>query len=118
MMISVLHTYLDVQMQHAFELMGEADQWPESAQEHLRNVWTHVDVMVAIVPLPDLPISELCTHIRDLGLELDILEDFTLSDKALWHLQVLRSSLEYISQVVNEYRCPSLPVEIDQALNS
>jgi hypothetical protein len=118
MMISILHTYLDVQMQHAFELMGEAEQWPESAQEHLRRVWTHVDVMVAITPLPDLPISELLNHIRDLGLELDVLEAFTLSDKALWHVQVLRSSLEYITQVVHEYRCPSLPVVIDSALNS
>jgi hypothetical protein len=103
MILSTLHTYLDVLMQHALDLMGEADGWSEVAQEHLRQVWTHIDVMLAIAPLP-LPVLELTSHTRGLTAELERLERFEFGDEAVWHLQVLRDTLGYISQIIDEHQ--------------
>jgi hypothetical protein len=103
MSLSTLHTYLDVLMQHSLDLMGEADSWPEAAQEHLRAVWTHVDVMLAIAPLP-LPVVELTNHTSGLNAQLDTLERFEFSEDAVWHLQVLRDTLGYVSQIIDEHR--------------
>lgn len=100
---TTLHTYLDVLMQHILDLMGEADQWPEEAQEPLRHCWTHVDAMMIMLMQPDAPARiEIDERITGLWTELEMLEQFEFGETVLWHLQVLRNTLIYVAQDITE----------------
>jgi hypothetical protein len=99
------HTYLDVLMQHILDLMGEADEWPEEAQEPLRHCWTHVDAMLIMTSQIDRPTyEELDERIAGVWSEIQILERFEFGEKAVWHLKVLRNTLIYMAQDIQEYR--------------
>lgn len=100
---SILHTYLDVLMQHILDLMGDADQWPEEAQEPLRHCWTHVDAMIIMITQCEPPSpQELDERIGGLWSELQTLERFEFGDGVVWHLQVLRNTLIYLAQDITE----------------
>lgn len=100
-----LHTYLDVLMQHILDLMGEADQWPEDAQEPLRHCWTHVDAMTIMLSQIEPPTSEeMDERIAGLSAELQLFEQFEFGESVVWHLQVLRNTLIYVSQDVQDRR--------------
>jgi hypothetical protein len=100
---STLHTYIDVLMQHILDLMGEAEQWPEDAQEPLRHCWTHVDAMMIMLMQPDPPARlEIDERIAGLETELQMLEQFDFGEPVLWHLQVLRNTLIYVAQDITE----------------
>ncbi len=105
MITTTLQLYLDVLMQHALDLIGEADAWCEPAQEHLRHIWIHIDVMIEIAPLP-LPLVDLCKHLDALHAELNLLRSYEFSPMVRWHVQVLDSTLCYMSQVIAEYMTP------------
>lgn len=101
---STLHTYLDVLMHHILDLMGEADQWPEDAQEPLRHCWTHVDAMMIMLMQPQQPTAlEIDERIAGLWAELQSLERFEFGEKVVWHLQVLRNTLTYATQDITEH---------------
>jgi hypothetical protein len=100
-----VHTYLDVLMQHILDLMGEADEWFDEAQEPLRHCWTHVDAMLIMMSQIDQPLDEeIDERIAGLWHELQILERFEFGQKVVWHLKVLRNTLIYMSQDVADYR--------------
>ena len=100
-----LHTYLDVLMQHILDLMGEADQWSEDAQEPLRHCWTHVDAMTIMLSQSQKPAAdEIHERIDGLSYELERLERFEFGQKAVWHLQVLRNTLVYVLQDMQDYK--------------
>lgn len=99
-MLTTLHTYLDVLTRHTTDLMTEAESWTETAQEHLRQVWTHIDDMLGMMPLPP---HELTDHVTRLSHELTQLERFEFSSNEVWHLQVLRHTITYVSQVIDEH---------------
>jgi len=106
---STLHTYLDVLMQHILDLMGEADEWPEEAQEPLRHCWTHVDAMMIMLMQMEPPTpQELDERLTGLWTELQTLETFEFGDRVVWHLQVLRNTLIYVAQDItqNQYHYP------------
>ena len=101
---STLHTYLDVLMQHILDLMGEADYWPEEAQESLRHSWTHVDAMMIMVMQPQQPAAiEIDERMGGLWAELHTLERFEFGERVVWHLQVLRNTLTYAAQDITEH---------------
>jgi hypothetical protein len=106
---STLHTYLDVLMQHIIELMGEADQWPEGAQEPLRHCWTHVDAMTVMLSQTEPPTpEELDERIASLWAEFEMFERFEFRQKVVWHLHVLRDTLIYVSQDMQDYHARHL----------
>jgi hypothetical protein len=92
-------------MQHILDLMGEADYWPEDAQEALRHCWTHVDAMMIMLVQPEKPTAEeIDERISGLWTELQFLEQFEFSEQNVWHLQVLRNTLIYVAQDLTEHQ--------------